>query len=467
MEDQKIKNNDRGEQSDQNAVTDTLQCHQPEIIVSEYIPTGPTHSNIFREELEIPRGKRKRMFLARQQDIDRTPEKMTISTSSGLAETHVKEITDTEVRFSFQIFFPKEKNTKHSEKIGCTVKQNGEISYGAKITEINGKESQKLSLLHNLLVEFNEDTSKAMHTLLSSYQRRVLDIIFPQAEQVGSERAKAFAITTTKTNPPLTEKVLQQASYRSILRQLLGPIQQTALEKETKILYGEKGILIVTNDPESIRESTKFLLRLKGLSLFIQNYLEALWNFWNELSLRKKDIRAASDTDSNIEIAEIREEFLDTNRSVIMLDHLNTKLLTTLRQCEEKIKDVQREDFLLPVSKGNLVRKTKKLQEQLSQARELSKALTQESNGIARILNTLMDKKLQEIIEAQEKLTKRQIESNESMDILQILFTLTATLEGLGILAQYFMTGNPQIGFLLLGIGLVPTLIALYLVYKK
>lgn len=181
MKDQKMEKKNEQDSSDLNHPHNELLCYQPEIFISEYVPTGPTQSNIFWEELKIPYGKRKSMFLARQQEIDRTPEKMTTSTSSGLAEIRVKDISETEVQFTFQIFFPKKEVTKQSEEIGCTIKQNGEISYGTKITEINGKKHQKMDLLNNLLVGLSEDTSKAMYTLLSSYQRRILDIVYPKS----------------------------------------------------------------------------------------------------------------------------------------------------------------------------------------------------------------------------------------------------------------------------------------------
>jgi len=179
-------------------LSEILRIREPLILIGEWIPIEINQFEDFIEAIEAyKRGAASFMVSA----IDKEPEDPIFPSLERLAFVKVIDYQPLDyVEFILKVFYPEE-GAYQREILTVKLDTNGNILYGAKIVSIRkeDKESNWVSLdfLSRILTDIWEDTTEAMNSLLTSYQRRIMDIIYPFSTAEGVERIKVHVIISS------------------------------------------------------------------------------------------------------------------------------------------------------------------------------------------------------------------------------------------------------------------------------
>jgi len=128
------------------------------------------------------------------------------------------------------------------------VTRNGRISYGISLEPRCGSSAPySVDELSHIVADLVEDSSHVMDTILNSYQKRLLDIVF--CEQ-SSERDKFVVVGAERIQPPIATPcdLYRRPHYRSEMRQILGaasPDMYYSTGDGCMFVMGEGGILVI------------------------------------------------------------------------------------------------------------------------------------------------------------------------------------------------------------------------------
>lgn len=97
-------------------------------------------------------------------------------TSVQILDFHVTRF----LNFEAEVFYPEEPGIVQVENFGIHIHRNGTVVYGLRMESVMDRLQDHMSVDHlaRVLVDIQQDSSKIMNSLISSYQRALLDLVF-------------------------------------------------------------------------------------------------------------------------------------------------------------------------------------------------------------------------------------------------------------------------------------------------
>ena len=143
--------------------------------ISEYIPFGTNHIIAFNDELDSLSDVKEGLMTS---IIDTEPTRATFPIDERLIKVTVTDYDPNDyVIFDASIVY--EEVVEQIEEICVYVDTYGRVIYGCQIDEIDGDKTKfSIDRLTRVFADIILDTSKMINGLLSTYQRRLLDLVY-------------------------------------------------------------------------------------------------------------------------------------------------------------------------------------------------------------------------------------------------------------------------------------------------
>jgi len=459
-------------------LSEIIKIKQPLFLVGEWIPIEINQFNDFVEAIEAYK-KGASTFLVTS--ADRYPEEPFFKTKERLAQIEITRYVPLRyVEFLLKIFYPEK--VKQKENINVRLDTSGIIIYSARVKNVGvtgtNRKSEWISLdyLSRLLCDIWEDSTEAINSLLTSYQRRVLDIIYPGSTKEGIERMKTHVIILS--NVKIFDKDLNHYSLSDFLnlilsselsRHIMPEIQQTIgwvdkdsilLTEDALFIPGTVGLIIITRDINKYALISLIYLKVRCLNVIASYIYKRIQIIWDSISLireKLKDIYESREIALN-DIFELRSKLLDIRAQVDILRGIDYPISQSIKNIKEFINENQNEnnDVRELIDALGIKDAEKELMRIFSTIGRLLNSLEEEINGIISIAMTTLEKFMQESAERQERFNT----------ILSILAILTFA-EALDILISDFApTLQPLYRGLITISLIIIAMIGLYLYHR-
>ena len=245
------------------------------ILVGEYMPFGTNHMVHLNEKLGTSERVQGGFFTSVVTDL---PTATQFQVSPGSTSVAILDFDRTEyLSFEAEVHYPEEPGIVQLETFGVHVQYTGSIIYGLRVESILDRVgSVSLDHLARLLCDVHQDSSKVMDNLVSSYQRKLLDMTYFDR---ATERDKFNVILAESIEPHLpAAEYLDKEEKENELKQILGDTQAAHnLGDGTLLVVGRHGVLVVGKHAPIYESVLTNYLQLMGLDIFMNNFFTRIF----------------------------------------------------------------------------------------------------------------------------------------------------------------------------------------------
>ncbi|HDI01854.1 MAG TPA: hypothetical protein ENF78_05455 [Candidatus Bathyarchaeota archaeon] len=424
---------------------------EPIVSIVEWIPFGPHQFEHLISAITtswFPTMERPSFLTDRREE---EPRNCLITLESGMARIMVKDIREKDtVSFTADVYYPEAEGIRQIEQIGVNVFSNGLVICSSKITTVSYRGAKGFQIDENeslisldrasrIVCDLIEDTSRLLSTLLTPYQRRILNIIYPLSELELYERKKLTFIFTEdlfvcterglvslREVGDVEEILKQRKDARMEIQQLIGELQEVRSTPEAIVLKGLDGFLLILKDGSALirlKERILLLMLFSSLNLFFKHLMARAWMIWDSLMReRKRCFERAGQADA----LKVRESLSEMLSNVVLLEDTCVTIGISVRRLrglvERLCKDGQ--DIL-----GILdpVQELESLSEKVEQAKNTLHALRTDIEGLIDIITTLVEEEMRQVrirmdqnLEAQVTMMKIEQVESERLRLIEI-----------------------------------------------
>ena len=157
---------------------EVITLNSVSIIVAEYIPSGP--NQLVQLNLNIGSNERVQGGFFTQ-EVDTSSSKTQLQVAPGLTSIDILDYSPTEhCNFEADIHFPEEGDIIQVETFGVSMNASGANYYGMQVEAVMDRIKDNISIDHlaRLLVDVQQDSSEIVDSVISGYQRELLDLIY-------------------------------------------------------------------------------------------------------------------------------------------------------------------------------------------------------------------------------------------------------------------------------------------------
>jgi len=451
--------------------------YEPLIIISEWIPFGPNQFSHFCEALSAYR--RDEIFIT--SEIDTNPEAPLFRVIPEFACVRISDYEEGKnVKFISRIFYSEEGGVVQKEEIGVRVDESGFIFYSCKLRKCGLARTKggglplsyaSLDRLARIVTDLMEDTSTLMHSMLNSYQKRILSVVYPRSHEELYERKKMLCMITTKViykNKDLREivrsegleKVLGKYSdFRKEVQQVLGYVTGgIVLANGDIIIRGKDGLLVVT-DEKNIGEYidiVKIIISLLAIEAFYIHLFSRVWIIWDTLGHIRSEIFSPNSRNP-IDIYRVKLSTILADTVILWdVDHLARFAMKHLNRQIEKLKEAIKsgekgnQDYSITRAILKIVNVDEVLEvitSKIEATKSVLEAFRMDINGLTSLINTFMEREMREIrkamwksIDKQTRMMQIEKAEKERLELIEFLSAGLLVAEILSLLFAWIET---------------------------
>jgi hypothetical protein len=300
------------------------------IIVGEFIPTGANQIVLMNENL----GSTERVqggFFTALVDNDSTGTQINIE--PGLTAVNILDYSLTNhINVEAEIHFPEDPGIVQVETFGISVHSTGSCFYGMQIEAVMDRIKDNISLDHlaRLLVDVHTDSSRIIDSLISSYQRSLLDLIFSGD---APNRNKVNLIIANEITPHLTaEEYMDKGEYENELKQVLGDTRAAFdISEHDTLIFGAHGILVAGPNSRHHEPLLCSYLEFISMDVFTRNFFARMFITGDDLKSIKAKIQEWQTNPNSL--SSIRKSTAKVAKDIILLEEILGYLMESLEIC--------------------------------------------------------------------------------------------------------------------------------------
>jgi len=265
--------------------------------------------------------------------IDSFPREEKLQTPVGLTGVRILEFDLLNfVNFEADINFAEDEGIVQIENFGTHVRSDGFILYGLKIEAImdHGADNVSLDLMSRLLMDVQNDSTRIIDSLVSEYQRSMLDVVFYGDR---GTRDKFNVVLAEMINPKMAANLyLDGKEHESEIKQVLGDtFSSHDLSDDDVIIIGRQGLLISGRGCARYEPLLISYMTMICRERFVKYFYARV--FLMDESLRRiRHLIAHYDEDPN-SIITVRKLMGEVSRTVILLDECLLYIEESLVHC--------------------------------------------------------------------------------------------------------------------------------------
>lgn len=404
----------------------------PRIFIAEYIPFGSNHIIAFNDELDSLGAVQGGLLTSL---IDKEPRKCTFMVTDDLTTVKVRRFDPNDfIQFEAAITFENVGDVEQLEDFGVHIDASGRVIYGCELIELVGKrDKHSLDNISRVIADLVADSSEVMQNLLTTYQRRLLDLVYFNEPM---NRNKFIILTGRYIDPVEPAKYfVHEADYKNELNQI---IKQAYYGKDfsngDKCFFGSEGLILIARNLEPYEELLAIIGFFQGLDIFQKNYFSKMFMLWDEV----RDARVLVDK-SSIDpnaIGEAQVILSSVSSAVVLMTELLRFMQTAvnliarefdqLKGPEEKLPPVQ-EELSYFIQLDDTV---KKASTRIDDAELIVRGLKDEITGVNGLITTLSERQMRQMNEAlkdsitsMDEMTRSSERTGVALNILEVVLT--------------------------------------------
>lgn len=302
-----------------NDLDEIITLNSVSVIVAEYIPFGSNqivqlNSNVGSTE-RVQGG-----YISNV--IDGDAGGTALELSPELTSVEVLDYTETNhINFEAQIRFREDPGVVQVETFGVSLNAEGTCFYGMQVEAVMNRIKDNISLDHlsRMLVDAQEDSSSIVDSVISQYQRDLLDLVF-----IGdsANRNKFNLIIANEITPHLTAgEYMDKGEYENEFKQVIGDTRAAYdITEQDSLIFGSQGLLLCGPSARNYEPLLCAYLQYVTLDLFLQNFFSRVWVLNDDLKASYK-IVAAIEYD-RIALGKSRSRLTSLSNEIISLDQV-------------------------------------------------------------------------------------------------------------------------------------------------
>jgi len=355
------------------------------IIVSEYIPFGANQIVQLNQNLGSNERVQGGFFTAK---VDDDAAGTQLEVSPGLTSINILDYSPTNhINFEADIHFPEEPGVVQVEMFGVSMNSHGTMFYGMQVEAVLDRIKDNISLDHlsRLLVDVHIDSSKIVDSVISQYQRDLLNLVFMSD---AANRNKVNLILANEITPHLTaEEYMDKGEYENELKQVLGDTRAAFdISEHDTLIFGAHGILVAGANSRHHEPLLCSYLQFTSMDLFVRNFFNRMFIALDEMQDLKRIIKSCDDNPNSIEM--IRHSMASLSRSLIFLEEIlgymleSTELVQVPPEPPEQAGRALYDRLQIHVFKSQLLHRVQDLSKNLEGARHNLQVLTEMGNAV-------------------------------------------------------------------------------------
>jgi len=414
------------------------------ILITEYIPFGTNHIIAFNEELDCQRNVKEGLMTS---FIDTDLENATFEIKEDLTKVRIDQYDPNDyVIFNASIIY--KEVVEQQEEISVYVDAYGRVIYGTQLLEVDGDEKISIDKLTRVTADLTLDTSRMINTMLSTYQRRLLDLVYFGTPEYRNK----FTILMAKVIDP-DKKAIEfhdGEAYENELNQVLSHATHFHdIQNGDKFFYGLEGFILISKNPEKYEDLISILAFYSGFDIFQKNYFAKMFMLWDQVRDARHSIERG-DMDPNA-INNAKNILTSVSAAVVLMnevlnfmrksvENMNTewaKLDKSIPEYKEIIQIIELEDF---VSKA-LTR--------IDDAHLVVSGLTEEIGGINGLVNSLTEKQMNRVneslrdsIASLDEVTRGTERTGVALNVLEVVLSGSIAFSVLSVLVGGYTWGD-------------------------
>ena len=308
-----------GESNIADELDEVVTLNSVSCMVAEYIPTGANQVVALNENL----GSTERVqggFFTALLDSDSAGTKFEVP--PGLTSVNILDYSLTShVNFEADIHFPEEEGIVQVETFGVSMHADGTMYYGMQIEAVMDRIKDNISLDHlsRLLVDVHQDSSKIVDSVISAYQRNLMDLIF---NNDAASRDKFSLIIANEITPHLTaEEYMDKGEYENELKQVVGETRAAFdISEHDTLIFGAHGMLLAGPNSRHHEPLLCAYLQFESLDVFVRNYFNRMFIVQDVMNKTKIIIDKAHEDPQAI--LTIRSRMAVISRDIIQMEEI-------------------------------------------------------------------------------------------------------------------------------------------------
>jgi hypothetical protein len=266
-----------------NDLEENITLNSVSMIVAEYIPFGANqlvqlNNNVGSTE-RVQGG-----YISNIIDGDSSGTALELSPE--LTSVEILDYTQTNhINFEAEIRFREDPGVVQVETFGVSLNAEGTCFYGMQVEAVMNRIKDNISLDHlsRILVDVQQDSSSIVDSVISQYQRELLDLVF-----IGdaSNRNKINLIIANEITPHLTAgEYMDKGEYENEFKQVIGDTKAAYdITEQDSLIFGSQGLLVCGPNARNYEPLLLAYLQFTTLDLFLQNFFSRMWILNDDLA---------------------------------------------------------------------------------------------------------------------------------------------------------------------------------------
>lgn len=302
-----------------NNVEEIITLNSVSVIIAEYIPFG---SNQIVQLNQIVGSSERVQGGYISNVIDGDSSRTSLELSPELTSVEVLDYTPTNhINFEAEIRFREDPGVVQVETFGVSMNAEGTCFYGMQLESVMNRIKDNISLDHlsRILVDIQQDSSSIVDSVISQYQRDLLDLVF-----IGdsSNRNKINLIIANEITPHLTAgEYMDRDDYENEFNQVIGETREAFdISEEDSLIFGSQGLLVCGPCARKYEPLLCAYLQFITLDLFLQNFFSRVWILNDDLKISYQ-VAETIDYDP-LAMGRSRDRLCTLSKEIIMSDQI-------------------------------------------------------------------------------------------------------------------------------------------------
>lgn len=298
---------------------EVITLNSVSIIVAEFVPFGANNIVQLNQNLGSTERVQGGFFTAL---IDEDSSGTKFEVEPGLTSVNILDYTLTKhINFEADIHLPEPEGVVQVETFGVSMNADGTVFYGMQIEAVMDRIKDNISLDHlsRLLVDVHIDSSKIVDSVISAYQRQLMNLIFlGDAEN----RDKVNLIIANEITPHLTaEEYMDKGEYENELKQVLGDTRAAFdISEHDTLIFGAHGILVAGPNSRHHEPLLCSYLQFNAMDIFVRNYFIRMFVV---LDFMKNTRRLIDDSEKDPNsMQKIRGKMSTVSKDIILMEEI-------------------------------------------------------------------------------------------------------------------------------------------------
>ncbi|MFW9921846.1 MAG: hypothetical protein ACFFDW_00970 [Candidatus Thorarchaeota archaeon] len=276
----------------EDTLTEIIKLRNVKIALVEWLPFDRNQLSALNIKLDSLHRRRGHIVTALKDD---SPENMVFKDDGVSCKVIVEDFEPSEyVSFHAYLNFPEDEGIVQKEELSGNINSWGRVVYGADLVHVDGSKENWISLdiLTRIIVDLTMDTSQMIDSLLTEYQRNLLDLIFMNE---SAKRTKFILIMADEISehPGNSEDFFDGEEYQNELEQVIGSLQQITSLDNGYFFKGTSGLIAVSSKIKDYELSYIERSISSAIRTFLDDYSAVIWHLWDESKHIELDIDKA------------------------------------------------------------------------------------------------------------------------------------------------------------------------------